>query len=45
MFWTLFFLGSMLLVGTDVIERRNGVVLQTPPPVANGPEGVPTPRP
>ena len=46
-FWTVFFLGSMLLVGVDVMERRQAAVSGRiiAPPVANGPEGLPTPRP
>ena len=46
MFWSLFFLGSMLLVGTDVAARR-GSVDQTPMhAVADGdPTGWPTPNP
>ncbi len=46
-FWTVFFLGSMLLVGVDVVERRQAAGSERiiVPPVANGPEGVPTPRP
>ncbi len=48
MFWSIFFLGSMLLVGLDVAERR-----QTATPgadtadvkVSNDPWGAPTPNP
>jgi hypothetical protein len=45
LFWSMFFLGSMLLVGLDVRERRQAAQTQVEAPVANGPEGVPTPRP
>jgi hypothetical protein len=46
MLWTLFFLGSMLLVGVDVMERRTGERVVTPhQPVAGDPMGVPTPQP
>lgn len=44
-FWTLFFLGSMLLIGVDVVERRRPVLVDPPPAVANDPVGYPTPRP
>jgi hypothetical protein len=47
MFWTVFFLGSMLLVGIDVLERRQvaGQDTELSFETANGPEGIPTPRP
>ena len=47
MFWTLFFLGSMLVVGVDVLERRDSTTLLTSPsqPVAGDPLGYPTPKP
>jgi hypothetical protein len=46
MFWTVFFLGSMLLVGLDVRERREQpIALVDEAPMATGPEGAPTPRP
>jgi len=47
MFWTLFFLGSMLLVGVDVVERRDvSNRLATPStPIAGDPTGAPTPKP
>ena len=46
MFWTLFFLGSMLLVGTDMVERRNSPRVRATAPVADGDaNGYPTPRP
>jgi len=44
-FWTLFLLGSMLLIGFDVVERRRPLQIDPPPPVANDPGGYPTPRP
>jgi hypothetical protein len=44
-FWTLFFLGSMLLIGLDVVERRQAVRAAAPTAVANDPGGYPTPRP
>lgn len=45
LFWSMFFLGSMLLVGLDIRERRHATLAGVEAPVANGPEGVPTPRP
>lgn len=43
MFWTLFFIGSMLLVGYDVAERRLSPVRTAP--VADGDAmGAPTPQ-
>jgi len=47
MFWTIFFLGSMLLVGFDIAERRQSRRELTPTaPIADGDAaGFPTPRP
>ena len=52
MFWTMFFLGSMLLVGVDVTVRRQaasrvdaGAAVETPMMDDNDPFGAPTPRP
>ena len=47
MFWTLFFLGSMLIVGADVMERRDPTARLASPshPVAGDPMGYPTPKP
>lgn len=46
MFWTIFFLGSMLLVGLDVRERRQTTSLVAPGGATadNDPTGQPTPR-
>jgi hypothetical protein len=49
-FWTIFFLGSMLLVGVDVMEQRHSPRLssETSTPemsIAGDALGVPTPRP
>lgn len=45
MFWTIFFLGSMLLVGVDVIERRDLGRPGLSQPIAGDPMGAPTPTP
>ncbi len=45
MFWTIFFLGSMLLVGLDVRERRETSNLMPEVHTANDPFGFPTPNP
>ena len=47
MFWTLFFLGSMLVVGADVFQRRDAASRVTTPsqPIAGDPYGMPTPKP
>ncbi len=45
MFWSLFFLGSLLLVGFDVVERRQTAVVVTSPAIANDGLPLPTPRP
>lgn len=45
MFWTLFFLGSMLVIGVDVFERRQTAVATPSPYVAGDGWGAPTPRP
>lgn len=47
MFWTLFFLGSMLIVGVDVLERRDTTARLTSPrqPIAGDPMGLPSPTP
>lgn len=46
MFWTIFFLGSMLVVGVDVMERRGGERVAAPSQaIANDPYGFPTPKP
>lgn len=46
MFWTLFFIGSMLLVGSDVLLRRDGARLTAPPQgISADPLGAPTPKP
>lgn len=50
LFWTLFFLGSMLIVGLDVRERRKTPVsadsaLEPGVPASSDPLGFPTPRP
>ena len=45
MFWTVFFLGSMLLVGLDVVERRQSNALTPSISTAEGDAaGAPTPR-
>jgi len=45
-FWTLFFLGSMLVVGADVLERRDASRAFAPAqPISADPLGAPTPRP
>jgi hypothetical protein len=45
MFWTVFFLGSMLLVGLDVRERRqSSSPLQPEVHAAGDPFGFPTPQ-
>jgi hypothetical protein len=47
-FWTLFFLGSMLLVGVDVLQRREGasrLAAPSQPSFSTDPAGVPTPKP
>lgn len=44
MFWSIFFLGSMLLIGLDVRERRQSVELTPSTPVATDPVGFPTPH-
>ena len=47
LFWSLFFLGSMLVIGADVMERRNTRTLASEPDLAIA-EGdampFPTPR-
>ena len=45
MFWSIFFLGSMLLIGLDVRERRLSTTVEPYPPVATDPVGWPTPNP
>lgn len=45
MFWTIFFLGSMLLVGFDVRERRQTATSTPEVHTANDPFGFPTPNP
>jgi hypothetical protein len=46
MFWTIFFLGSMLLVGLDVRARRQASPASLATPIADGdPTGLPTPKP
>jgi hypothetical protein len=46
MFWTIFFLGSMLLVAGDVIARRQSSTPNPAAPVADGdPFGAPPPTP
>ena len=47
MFWTLFFLGSMLVVGADVLERRDATSRVASPSqsIAGDPMGYPTPKP
>ncbi|MEO8359354.1 MAG: hypothetical protein ABI672_04935 [Vicinamibacteria bacterium] len=47
LFWAMFFIGSMLLVGVDVAERRqNPKSLQPALVAADGdPTAAPTPRP
>lgn len=45
MFWTLFFLGTMLVVGADVRERREGARVAPSQPIAGDPYGIPTPTP
>lgn len=45
MFWSIFFLGSMLLIGIDVLERRQSTVNEVPTPIATDPVGWPTPNP
>ena len=45
MFWTLFFLGSMLVIGVDVFERRQAQGTTTSLSVAGDGWGAPTPRP
>ncbi len=44
MFWTIFFLGSMLLVGYDVAERRARPERTPIAPVADG-DAIPIPTP
>ena len=44
MLWTLFFLGSMLIVGVDVMERRGSERVMPGQPIAGDPMGAPTPR-
>ncbi|MBK5254850.1 MAG: hypothetical protein JJE39_02345 [Vicinamibacteria bacterium] len=44
-FWTIFFLGSMLLVGLDVQERRHASQPNPTVPIAGDATGAPTPRP
>lgn len=44
-FWTIFFLGSMLLVGVDVMEQRQSPRNTTNHAVAGDALGAPTPRP
>jgi hypothetical protein len=43
MFWSIFFLGSMLLLGFDVIERRTSSQLVPGAPTAADAAGMPTP--
>ncbi len=43
MFWTIFFVGSMLLVGLDVRERRLSAELSPGPATAGDAMGAPTP--
>ena len=45
MFWTAFFLGTMLIVGLDVRERRQSTVLEPSAATAGDPFGFPTPNP
>ena len=45
MLWTLFFLGSMLIVGVDVMERRGSERVMPGQPIAGDAAGAPTPRP
>lgn len=47
MFWTLFFIGSMLVVGADVLERRDATSRVASPsrPIGGDPMGLPTPLP
>ena len=47
MFWTLFFLGSMLVIGIDVIERRDPAARLASPSqsIAGDPMGLPSPTP
>ncbi len=50
MFWSMFLLGSMLLIGLDVRERRQSVVGEPSvgepaTPVLTDPVGWPTPNP
>jgi hypothetical protein len=46
MFWTIFFLGSMLLVAADVAARRQSTRPNLAAPVADGdPFDMPTPTP
>jgi len=44
-FWTIFFLGSLLLVGVDVVGRRQMTDGVPTPPTVNDPTGFPTPNP
>lgn len=44
MFWTAFFLGSLLLIGLDVTERRHSAEPVASSPVATDPVGFPTPN-
>ena len=44
-FWTIFFLGSMLLVGINVFQRRQDPLMTHEMHADNDPAGIPTPRP
>lgn len=44
MFWTIFFLGSMLVVGLDVRERRQSAEFSPGTPIAGDAMGHPTPN-
>ena len=44
-FWTIFFLGSMVVAGLDVRERRQSTQLVPDAVIAGDAAGVPTPRP
>ena len=46
-FWTLFFVGSLLLIGADVRERRESTQTTTGPVVNDASDAgpIPTPRP
>jgi len=45
MFWTIFFLGSMLAIGIDVVERRNSPALAPSLATVEGDAtGFPTPK-